>query len=151
MAKAKTTEVHYEISGYHKHYYVDTPVVRVVVSGTYEGHNLKGVCLVNDGSSHWRDTVELTGDGRYSFMIGGRSLHHSDQGANIIKKAAEAAAKDWQASNPNALHEFHVSQAIKALERCNTREVELTIALANAVEERKKAEQSFAALGGDAS
>lgn len=150
MAKAKTTAINYTISGYFKHHYVETPVVRVVVSGTYEGHNLKGVCLVNDGSSKWRDTVELTGDGRYSFMMGGSSLRiGSDAAARIIAKAAEAAAKDWQASNPNALHEFHVKQAIIRVERCNTREIELTQALAKAVEERKEAVTALA--GWDAS
>ncbi len=146
MPKAKTTEVHYEVTGYHKHYYIDTPVVRVVVSGTYEGQNLKGVCLVNDEKSHWRGPVELTGDGRYSFLIGGRSLHQSDAAATVIMRAAQSAASDWQTNNPTALHEFNVAQAIIRLERANGRELQAKNDLQRATKEREEATLALAAL-----
>lgn len=146
MAKAKTTDIRYEVSGYAKHDYMDAPVVRVVVSGTYEGHNLKGVCLVNDGTSTWREPVETRGDGRYSFMIGNSSLYKSDPAAKIIIKAAQGIAKDWQALHPAALHEYHVAQAVLRLVRATAAEKVAVKTLNSATEERESAQLSLAAI-----
>lgn len=147
MPKAKTTEIHYEVTGYHLNRWSDAPAIRVVVSGTYEGKNLKGVCLVNDGGrSKWRDDVEIRGDGRYSFMIGGSSLRKSNPAYGIIIRDAKTTAVNWKTDHPTALHEFHVAQAALRLERANTRELQAVNDLNKATKEREEATLALAAL-----
>jgi hypothetical protein len=141
MAKTKVTDIRYEVSGYFAHHYIEHPIVRVVVSGTYEGHNLKGACLVDlkHVKSSWRRPVETRGIGRYSFMVGGSSLRNGDPAYAVICTGAKLMAEDWQAMHPKALHEFLIEQARLNVEKYHHQSLQAKTEMDNADEAWRKA------------
>lgn len=130
MPKTTVTDIKYDVTGCARHKYIDSPVVQIVVSGTFQGHKLNGMCLINFENSQWRDPVETHGAGRSkSFLVGGLSLHKSHPAYAVIIRDALSLAKLWVKDNPGALYEFKLTQAKQKLELASDIELAATTSL----------------------
>lgn len=88
--------------------------VHVDFSGSFPQGNISGIARVyDDPRESWRGErgIELNGNGRYSFMIGNRSIRRSDDETKEILTLAKQFADKYRADNPNALYEARLSWA----------------------------------------
>lgn len=153
MPKVREKNIITNVIGYIRPRYGkgDSPRVRVDFSGTLPKGNISGVANVYLSSKEqrysgvWdRDGVELTGDGRYSFMIGSSSAREPEtiEFRNIAKKVAA----EWVANNPNALYEARLQWAREDLEAANKQRDQTKQALDHRIAEAQKAQDDLQSI-----